>query len=57
MLQVLECGSKGYVTDRSGLLTCAPGCKDVATDIVPYTRALYIDVTGMLMRLWVYEKC
>ena len=38
-----RCENTKYNMTQSQLVTCAPGCKDLYADIVPYVRALYID--------------
>ena len=41
-----ECKDGRYTTPRDQLITCAPGCRDISTDIVPYIRGLYIDTSA-----------
>ena len=41
-----ECQAGEFTTSRDQLITCAPGCRDIATDIVPYIRGLYIDTSS-----------
>lgn len=38
-----KCENTKYNMTQSQLVTCAPGCKDLYADIVPYVRGLYID--------------
>lgn len=41
-----ECREGKLTTPRDQLITCAPGCRDIASDIVPYIRGLYIDTSA-----------
>lgn len=45
-LNYTECENGEYTTPRDKLITCAPGCRDIAADIVPYIRGLYIDTAA-----------
>ena len=37
-LSYTVCADGAYTVSRTDIMTCAPGCKDIATDIVPYIR-------------------
>ena len=45
-VEMTECREGVYTTPRDQLITCAPGCRDIGADIVPFIRGLYIDTAA-----------